>query len=170
MMKFETIFQKKICSTIIILLLIIDRYSSFQTNLRNKYRSNQMLLNLNNEYSEPNLPIKNISNDIKKVLIVGLSSFSVYLSKIEPGYSITIEEESKLYNTRISLSNDDVYTDLDNSFSVLLLPGWKKYPKPPLRLRVNELLLKDVKFAETIFVAKNFAESTYMSVTKSMKL
>lgn len=82
--------------------------------------------------------------------------------------AISVEEENKLYGVRTFLTDDGLYTDLDNKFSVSLPAGWVKYPRPPVKqLRVNELLLKDIKFADTLLAAKNFPEGTILSVTQS---
>ena len=82
--------------------------------------------------------------------------------------AISIADESKLYNINISITNDNIYSDIDNEFTILLADGWRKYPKAPITLRVNEILNGQIKFADTLFVAKNFAEGTIMSITKSM--
>jgi hypothetical protein len=81
--------------------------------------------------------------------------------------AITIADESKLYNINISITNDNIYSDVDNEFKILLADGWRKYPKAPITLRLNEILNGQIKFADTLFVAKNFAEGTIMSITKS---
>ena len=81
--------------------------------------------------------------------------------------AITIADESKLYNINISITNDNIYSDVDNEFTILLADGWRKYPKAPITLRLNEILNGQIKFADTLFVAKNFAEGTIMSITKS---
>lgn len=107
-----------------------------------------------------------VVHSMKRFIALTSSVSSAYLlrNKVQ---AISVEEENKLYGVKTFLTDDGLYTDLDNRFSVTLPAGWVKYPRPPVKLRVNELLLKDIKFADTILAAKNFAEGTILSVTRS---
>lgn len=96
-------------------------------------------------------------------------SLAFFLSSTQ-SKAISIEEESKLYGTKISISDDGIYQDLDNGFSIMLPEGWKKYPRAPVKLKINELLNKDIKFEESLLVAKCFAEGAVLSVTRSNHL